>query len=49
MLLTVLALAAVDLFSTRSYARQAYRKLQADRRAMIERQVTRLRGERNGH
>jgi ABC-type Fe3+ transport system permease subunit len=48
-LLTVLFLAAVDLFSTRRYARRAFRKLQADRRAMIERQATRLREERNGH
>jgi hypothetical protein len=49
LLLAVLFLAAVDLFSTRRYAREAYRKLQADRRAMIERQVIRLRQERNGH
>jgi uncharacterized membrane protein len=48
LLLTILSLAAVDLFSTRRYARRAYRKLQADRRAMIERQVARLREERNG-
>jgi hypothetical protein len=48
-LFVVLLLAAVDLFSTRRYAREAYRKLQADRRAMIERQVIRLRQERNGH
>jgi hypothetical protein len=48
-LFAVLLVAAVDLFSTRRYARQAYRKLQADRRAMIERQVTRMRQERNGH
>ncbi len=49
LLLVVLLLAAVDLFATRRYARRAYRKLQADRRAMIERQVIRLRQERNGH
>jgi threonine/homoserine/homoserine lactone efflux protein len=48
-LLTILFLAAVDLFATRRYARRAFRKLQADRRAMIERQATRLREERNGH
>jgi ABC-type Fe3+ transport system permease subunit len=48
LLLTILSLAAVDLFSTRRYARRAYRQLQADRRAMIERQVARLREERNG-
>jgi hypothetical protein len=49
LLLVVLLLAAADLFATRRYARRAYRKLQADRRAMIERQVIRLRQERNGH
>jgi hypothetical protein len=48
-LLAVLFFAAVDLWSTRRYARKAYRKLQDDRRAMIERQVMRLRQERNGH
>jgi hypothetical protein len=48
-LLAVLFFAAVDLWSTRRYARKAYRKLQDDRRAMIERQVIRLRQERNGH
>ncbi len=49
LLLAVLLLAAADLFSTRRYAQRAFRKLQADRRAMIERQATRLREERNGH
>jgi len=48
-LLAVLVLAALDLWSTRRYGLRAHRKLQADRRAMIERQVTRLRQQRNGH
>jgi hypothetical protein len=48
-LLAVLFVAGADLWSTRRYARKAYRKLQADRRAMIERQLLRMRQERNGH
>jgi hypothetical protein len=47
-LFAVLAVAAVDLFATRRYALRQYRKLQADRRQMIERQTARLRQERNG-
>ncbi len=48
-LLVVVALAAIDLWATRRFGlHQAY-KLQADRRAMIERQVIRMREERNGH
>jgi hypothetical protein len=46
-LLGVVLLAAVDLWSTRLYAWRARRRLQDDRRAMIERQVHRLRQERN--
>jgi hypothetical protein len=48
-LLLVLGLAAIDLLSTRRYGLKQYRKLQADRRAMIERQANRIRRERNGH
>jgi hypothetical protein len=48
-LMVVLLLAAVDLLSTRRYALRQYRKLQADRRAMIERQANRMRRDRNGH
>jgi hypothetical protein len=47
-LLAVVLLAAVDLWATRRYALRQYRKLQADRRAMIERQASRMRQERNG-
>jgi hypothetical protein len=47
-LLAVLVLAFVDLWSTRRFGRAEHRKLQADRRAMIARQVERLRQERNG-
>jgi amino acid transporter len=47
-LLSVVLLAGLDLWATRRYALRQYRKLQADRRAMIERQASRLRQERNG-
>jgi hypothetical protein len=48
-LMAVLALAGLDLLSTRRYALRQYRKLQADRRAMIERQANRMRRDRNGY
>jgi hypothetical protein len=47
LLLVVVALAAVDLWSTRGHALRQFRKLQADRRAMIQRQTGRLREERD--
>jgi hypothetical protein len=46
-LLTVLVLAGIDFWTIRRYGRQQYRRLQEDRRAMIERQIIRLRQERN--
>ena len=49
LLFTVVMLAGADLWATRTYALRQFRKLQADRRAMIERQATRMRQERNGH
>jgi hypothetical protein len=49
LLLAIVALAGVDLWATRVYGLRQFRKLQADRRAMIERQATRLRHGRNGH
>jgi hypothetical protein len=48
-LLALVLLAAVDVWSTRRYGLRAQRKIRDDRRAMIERQVARLRQERNGH
>jgi hypothetical protein len=48
-LLALVMLAALDVWSTRRYGLRAQRKIQDDRRAMIERQVARLRQERNGH
>lgn len=49
LLLGVVVLAGADLWATRRYALRQFRKLQDDRRAMIARQTTRLRQERNGH
>jgi hypothetical protein len=48
-LLTILVTAAVDLLATRRYGLGQLRRIQADRRAMIERQVARMRQERNGY
>jgi hypothetical protein len=48
-LLAVLAVAGVDYLATRRFGRRQMRRIQADRRAMIERQAARLRQERNGH
>ena len=48
-LLTVVFLAARDFWATRRYGLVQHRKIVADRRAMIEREVSRLRQERNGH
>ncbi|HZY91006.1 MAG TPA: hypothetical protein VFE78_39655 [Gemmataceae bacterium] len=47
-LLAVVMLAALDLWAIRRWGLRQYRKLQADRRAMIERQAARLRHGRNG-
>jgi hypothetical protein len=47
-LLAIVLLAALDLWSTRRYGLRQHRKLQADRRAMIERELSRLRQGRNG-
>jgi H+/gluconate symporter-like permease len=46
-LLAVVFLAALDLFATRRYGLRQHRKLQAERRDMIARQVSRLRQEWN--
>jgi flagellar biosynthesis/type III secretory pathway M-ring protein FliF/YscJ len=45
-LLAVVLLAALDLWAIRRWGLRQYRKLQADRRAMIERQAARLRQDR---
>ncbi|MGH7169164.1 MAG: hypothetical protein ACRELG_02660, partial [Gemmataceae bacterium] len=48
-LMVVIFLVALDYWATRRYGLRQYRKIAADRRAMIEREVSRLRQERNGH
>jgi hypothetical protein len=51
-LLGVVGLALVDLWATRRFAVSAHRQLRAERREMIDRQIARLRQEkqeRNGH
>ena len=48
-LMAVVFLAALDFWATRRFGLRQHRKIIADRRAMIEREVARLRRERNGH
>jgi hypothetical protein len=48
-LMAVVILAALDLWATRRFGVRQHRKIMADRRAMIERELSRLRQERNGH
>ncbi|HEY7329562.1 MAG TPA: hypothetical protein VH592_18130 [Gemmataceae bacterium] len=47
-LMAVIFLAAWDYWATRTFALRQHRKIIDDRRAMIEREVSRLRRERNG-
>ncbi len=48
-LMTVVFLTAWDYWSTRRYALSQYRKISDDRRTMIEREIARVRHQRNGH
>jgi hypothetical protein len=48
-LLVIIGLAAADFFAIRRYGQRHYRRIQEDRRAMIEGQLARLRSQRNGH
>jgi H+/Cl- antiporter ClcA len=48
-LLVIMSLAALDLFAIRRYGLTQHRKIQSDRRAMIEHQLARMRRERNGY
>ncbi len=43
----VVALAGLDLWATRRYALTKFRQIQTDRRAMIDRQITKWREERD--
>jgi hypothetical protein len=49
LLLVLVILAAVDIWFTRRFSLRQHRKILAERRAMLEREVARLRQERNGH
>jgi len=49
LLLTIIFLAAADLFAIRGFGLRHYRQIQADRRAMIEDELARIRSQRNGH
>jgi hypothetical protein len=47
-MLVVLVLAALDLWATRRFAFRQFRKISDDRRSMIQRQVNRMREQKNG-
>jgi hypothetical protein len=47
-LLGIIILAGLDLFAIRRYGYRHLRQIQADRRAMIEGQIVRVRSQRNG-
>lgn len=48
-LMAMVFLVAIDVWAIRRYGRQFMKQLNAERRAMLEGQVARLRAERNGH
>ena len=48
-LMAMIFLVATDVWAIRRYSRQFMKQLNAERRAMLEGQVARLRAERNGH
>jgi hypothetical protein len=48
-LMVIVFLTVFDLVAIRRYGLRHLRKIQADRRAMLERQVALLRSQRNGH
>ena len=49
LLVVLIFLVAADIWSTRLYSFRQQRKILNDKRAMLEREVLRLREERNGH
>jgi hypothetical protein len=49
LLMSIIFLAAIDFFAIRRFGLRHYRQIQADRRAMIEGELTRIRSQRNGH
>jgi hypothetical protein len=48
-LLALVCVGAVDVLAIRRFGLRHYRKIQSDRRAMIEEQVSIMRSQRNGH
>jgi hypothetical protein len=48
-LLGIIVLAGLDLRAIRRYGQRHLRQIQADRRAMIEHEIARVRSQRNGH
>jgi hypothetical protein len=48
-LLVLVGIAGVELMAVRRHARQQFKKLKDDQRAMVARQVARHRRDRNGH
>jgi hypothetical protein len=49
LLFGLVSLAFIDVLAIRRFWLRNYRQIQADRRAMIEREVARFRSQRNGH
>ena len=49
LLLAIVILAGIDFFAIRRFGLRHYRQIQADRRAMIEGELSRIRSQRNGH
>jgi hypothetical protein len=48
-LFAIIVLAGMDFFAIRRFGKRQYKKIQTDRRNMIERELMRIRGQRNGH
>jgi hypothetical protein len=48
-LLGIIAIAGVDYVAIRRYGKRHYKQIQADRKAMIESELAKLRSQRNGH
>jgi ABC-type Fe3+ transport system permease subunit len=48
-LFLIIVIAGIDYMAIRRYGDRQYRQIQADRKAMIESELARLRSQRNGH
>jgi len=48
-LFLIIVIAGVDYMAIRRYGSRQYRQIQADRKAMIQSELARLRSQRNGH